>query len=234
MAGPTVTAYARALDRGADYFRAIAQTVEIDFAQGLGSLDNIGNVSSSLIASLASSITGKTRDELIGRGLGHVSDNSRSLAARLQPRDARGRFVRDTNNLRRGVSRNLKNGRIGRAAKNLKNGMPIIGGIISGISYFRETGNAGRAISYGGLMTGAGFAAKGVMTLIGGAAVVKAAPLLVAVGVGLALAYGASWLYNNVPIVQNVVHAVGDGINAIGRGIRNVGRALNPFRRRNA
>jgi hypothetical protein len=238
MQGPTVMAYAEALQRGARYFEAIAQTIDADFWNGNYAGGNTiapngsvsGNPSLQLIRSFSEEVAGEATSRALDFASQHGPNVGHALGARLQPRDSSGRFVRDTNPLRRTLtsrsrSIRLSTGRnIGKAARWGGRGLVIVSAVLDARDHYRRNGNVGRAISYSGFIT---VVAVGIGV---GIAAFGGVPLWLAAGLTFVLVPGARRLYNNTP-VGDVVRGIGDGINAVGRGIRNIGRRINPFRR---
>jgi len=120
MAGPTVTAYARALDRGADYFRAIAQTVEIDFAQGAGGEGREGLGSQMLDSLFGGFSIRRTLTPSAKDGIGAVSDALTAYGGSVvgQTADRIARGIRDRN---ASIGNNERLSRVNNRARNRAN-----------------------------------------------------------------------------------------------------------------
>ena len=214
MHGAATTGLAQEIKQAENYYSAVLEILERDFCYGASVRVVESNTVS--VGALVSTFIGETRTVFLENSLEFIANNGGSIAARIQPRNSLGHFVRSTNPARRWLGTNLRNGNVGRVAKGAKSKVPIIGGVIDGINYYRETGNVGRAISFGGFVAGLGL-------LTGGIVAAFSAPVLVVIGVGVVTYYGARWLYNNSSLVQNTVHNVGDAINV---GINNVRNSI--------
>ena len=191
--------------------------------------------------------------ETIGAFLDHVKGKvieeskniGRSLAATLQPRDAAGRFIKDSSKMRNWLTSTLKkipnstSKVLGNVAKWGGRGLVALGMWSEGSDHYKEHHNVGRAVSYGVTAGTAGFLAGKAVGAIVGSAFAGAAtgllPIVVGVGaavvVGSAVSVGVKALYKNVKPFRAVVDGAGDLLNGIGKGISNIGKSFsNPLK----
>ncbi|MCK1165783.1 hypothetical protein MXZ28_06885 [Streptococcus uberis] len=164
-----------------------------------------------------------------GKNIGKV------YGAKLQPRDANGRFVKDTNPLRKSATSKLKgitnaqSKTIGRCARVGGRALIAYNYYADAKEHYDEYHNVGRAMSYSavttttgvvagsigasvatGIATTAGFAATGIVASV-------IAPVIGAVAVGAVAVIGVKALYSNVKPIKNAVDCMGDGLNKIGK-----------------
>ncbi len=167
-----------------------------------------------------------------GKNLGRV------LGAKLQPRDALGRFVKDTNKPRAWLSGKLKgmsNGTsklIGHGAKFLGFG---VSATLEGLDHYSKHKNVGRAISYGAVGGLVALGAGAVAGAIGAAAALPAiGTLAVGIAVGAVASAGLKAAYENIKPVKDVIDGAGDLLNKGGKvvsdGVKSIGKAFsNPI-----
>ena len=182
--------------------------------------------------------------ETIGAFLDHVKGKvieeskniGRSLAAALQPRDAAGRFIKDSSKMRNWLTSTLKkipnstSKVLGNVAKWGGRGLVGLGMWSEGSEHYQEHHNVGRAVSYGLTAGTAGWVAGlAVGSALAGAPVVVG--IFGAVAVGAAVSVGVKALYKNVKPFRAVVDGAGDLLNGIGKGISNIGKSFsNPLK----
>ena len=182
--------------------------------------------------------------ETIGAFLDHVKGKvieeskniGRSLAATLQPRDAAGRFIKDSSKMRNWLTSTLKkipnstSKVLGNVAKWGGRGLVALGMWSEGSDHYKEYHNVGRAVSYGLTARTAGWVAGlAVGSALAGAPVVVG--IFGAVAVGAAVSVGVKALYKNVKPFRAVVDGAGDLLNGIGKGISNIGKSFsNPLK----
>ncbi|MGT2883737.1 T7SS effector LXG polymorphic toxin [Streptococcus ferus] len=167
-----------------------------------------------------------------GKNLGRV------LGAKLQPRDALGRFVKDTIKPRAWLSGKLKgmsNGTsklIGHSAKFLGFG---VSAALEGFDHYSKHKNVGRAISYGAVGGAVALGAGAVAGAIGTAAALPAiGTLAVGIAVGAVASAGLKAAYENIKPVKDVIDGAGDLLNkggkAVSDGVKSIGKAFsNPI-----
>ncbi|WP_195847647.1 hypothetical protein [Streptococcus uberis] len=161
-----------------------------------------------------------------GKNIGKV------YGAKLQPRDANGRFVKDTNPLRKSATSKLKgitnaeSRVIGRAARVGGTALVAYNFYSDANEHYEKYHNVGRAISYSSVTTTTGVIvgglastlAEGALITAGAAPIlVAAAPVVAAVAIGAVAVVGVKALYENVKPVRNFVDDLGDSLNDIGK-----------------
>ncbi|OTG46869.1 hypothetical protein B7935_05405 [Streptococcus agalactiae] len=140
--------------------------------------------------------------------------------AKLQPRDANGRFVKDTNPLRKSATSKLKgitnaeSRVIGRAARVGGTALVAYNFYSDAKEHYDRHHNVGRAISYSSVTTTTGVIVGGVASTLAEGALITAG---VAVAIGAVAVVGVKALYENVKPVRNFVDDLGDSINDIGK-----------------
>ncbi|HFI0037186.1 TPA: hypothetical protein ACGOWL_000310 [Streptococcus suis] len=164
-----------------------------------------------------------------GKNLGRV------LGAKLQPRDALGRFVKDTIKPRAWLSGKLKgmsNGTsklIGHSAKFLGFG---VSAFLEGADHYSKHKNVGRAVSYGAV---GGVVALGVGAVAGSIGTAFALPVIgtLAVGivVGAVASAGLKAAYENIKPIRDFIDFMGDWCGkAVSDGFKSIGNAFsNPI-----
>ncbi|HEM3486291.1 T7SS effector LXG polymorphic toxin [Streptococcus suis] len=167
-----------------------------------------------------------------GKNLGRV------FGAKLQPRDAFGRFVKDTIKPRSWLSGKLK-GMSNGTSKIIGHGAKILGfgvsAFLEGADHYSKYKNAGRAVSYG--ITGGTVAAGAGMVAgaIGSALALPAiGTLAVGLAVGVVASAGLKAAYENIKPVRDAIDGVGDLFNkggkAVSDGFKSIGKAFsNPI-----
>ncbi|HFU3705522.1 TPA: hypothetical protein ACGO7G_001146, partial [Streptococcus suis] len=167
-----------------------------------------------------------------GKNLGRV------FGAKLQPRDALGRFVKDTIKPRSWLLGKLK-GMSNGTSKIIGHGAKILGfgvsAFLEGADHYSKYKNAGRAVSYG--ITG-GTVAAGAGMVAGAIGSALALPAIRTLAVGLAVGVVASAglkaAYENIKPVRDAIDGVGDLFNkggkAVSDGFKLIGKAFsNPI-----
>ncbi|EPU00548.1 hypothetical protein HK297_11650 [Streptococcus agalactiae] len=159
-----------------------------------------------------------------GKNIGKV------YGAKLQPRDANGRFVKDTNPLRKSATSKLKgitnaeSRVIGRAAR--VGGTVLVAYNFYSVAkeHYDRHHNVGRAMSYSGLTTTTGVAAGAIGASVGtglatsaGFAATSIVAGFAAPLVGAVAVIGAKAIYENVKPVRRAIDSVGDALNNIGK-----------------
>ncbi|MGT2598807.1 hypothetical protein [Streptococcus uberis] len=167
-----------------------------------------------------------------GKNIGKV------YGAKLQPRDANGRFVKDTNPLRKSATSKLK-GITNAQSKTIGKCARVGGRALIAYNYYAdakehydEYHNVGRAMSYSAVTTTTGVVAgtvgatAGTAIAIGlgatatGFAATFAAPVIVAVAVGAVATVGVKAAYKKMKPFHDAVNNVGDSLNEIGRSFK--------------
>ncbi|HGI2369147.1 TPA: hypothetical protein ACJRZZ_000817 [Streptococcus agalactiae] len=155
-----------------------------------------------------------------GKNIGKV------YGAKLQPRDANGRFVKDTNPLRKSATSKLKDITnaesrvIGRAARVGGTALVAYNFYSDAKEHYDRHHNVGRAMSYSGLTTTTGVAAGAIGASVGTGLATSAgfaAPLVGAVVIGAIAVIGAKAIYENVKPMRRAIDSVGDALNNIGK-----------------
>lgn len=180
-----------------------------------------------------------------GKNIGRV------IAAKLQPRSTLGTFVKDDFLPRKWVTSKLRtvsnstSKAVGIFAKWGGRALIGLGFYLEFKDYYNETGNVGRAISYSGAVTSAGYAGGAIGAAVGAgvaklaissiaviktgsavaAALTFALPVALAVAVGAAAVIGANYMYINFDPFRDLVDGVGDAKNNVGNKILELGNA---------
>lgn len=98
---------------------------------------------------------GSFLDHVKGKVIEESKNIGRSLAAALQPRDAAGRFIKDSSKMRNWLTSTLKkipnstSKVLGNVAKWGGRGLVALGMWSEGSDHYKEYHNVGRAVSYG-------------------------------------------------------------------------------------
>ncbi|UQS84172.1 T7SS effector LXG polymorphic toxin [Bombilactobacillus thymidiniphilus] len=164
----------------------------------------------------------------------------RAWAAKLQPRDVKGRFVKDTNKLRKEFTGSLKGMKnsfsegLGVAAKK---GIKVIDKGFDALDFYNtykdfnddnHNKNIGRGVVYSGAVTGgsilAGVGIDSAVDGLIGLGVVATLPEDLVTGAvvlsGVGIAYGADYLYKNNKTVRNAVNWTGDRVDDVGNSVK--------------
>ena len=167
-----------------------------------------------------------------GKNLGRV------YGAKLQPRDALGRFIKDAIKPRSWLSAKFK-GMSNNTSKIIGCGVKVLGfgisAVLEGVDYYSKYKNVGRAVSYG--------AVGGIVALVAGVvagaigttlALPAVGTLALGVAVGAVASVGLKAAYENIKPVRAVIDGAGDLLNKGGKafsdGVKSIGKAVsNPI-----
>ena len=138
-----------------------------------------------------------------GKNLGRV------YGAKLQPRDALGRFIKDAIKPRSWLSAKFK-GMSNNTSKIIGRGAKVLGfgisAVLEGVDYYSKYKNVGRAVSYGAV---GGFVALGAGVVAGAIGTTLALPavgtLALGVAVGAVASVGLKAAYENIKPVRAVI-----------------------------
>ena len=167
-----------------------------------------------------------------GKNLGRV------YGAKLQPRDALGRFIKDAIKPRSWLSAKFK-GMSNNTSKIIGRGAKVLGfgisAVLEGVDYYSKYKNVGRAVSYGAV---GGIVALGAGVVAGAIGTTLALPavgtLALGVAVGAVASVGLKAAYENIKPVRAVIDGAGDLLNKGGKafsdGVKSIGKAIsNPI-----
>ncbi|HEM3214348.1 hypothetical protein [Streptococcus suis] len=181
---------------------------------------------------------GQILDDANGIAIQQGKNLGRVFGAKLQPRDALGRFVKDIIKPRSWLSGKLK-GMSNGTSKIIGHGAKILGfgvsAFLEGADHYSKYKNVGRAVSYG--ITGGTVAAGAGMVAgaIGSALALPAiGTLAVGLAVGVVASAGLKAAYENIKPVRDAIDGVGDLFNKGGKavfdGFKSIGKAFsNPI-----
>ena len=167
-----------------------------------------------------------------GKNLGRV------FGAKLQPRDALGRFIKDAIKPRSWLSAKLK-GMSNNTSKIIGRGAKVLGfgisAVLEGVDHYSKYKNLGRAVSYG---TVGGIVALGAGVVVGAVGAAFALPavgtLALGVAVGAVASAGLKAAYENIKPVRDIIDSAGDLLNkggkAVSDGVKSIGKVFsNPI-----
>lgn len=193
------------------------------------------NTRSKDIKNYATEVAGQQFEKISKTALKDGKNIGKIYAAKLQPRDAKGRFIKDTNPTRRAATSKLK-GITNAQSKTIGKYARVGGGALIAYNYYAdakehydEYHNVGRAMSYSAVTTTTGVVAGAVGATAGTAiaiglgatatsfAATIGAPVFGAVLIGAVAVVGVKTLYKNVKPVKTIVDGIGDSFNEVGK-----------------